>query len=629
LSATFADKTVANAKTVTATGLNLSGADAGNYTVNATASTTADITPKPITGVVTASNKVYDAGVSASIASRSLTGAVTNDDVSLTGGTATFADKIVGNGKTVTATGLALGGTAAANYALASTTAATTADITPLAITGSITAASKVYDGNSTAQITGRTLSGVLATDAVTYSGGTATFNNKNVGAGKTVSATGLALAGAEAANYTVNAAASTTAEITARPLVVTATGVNRVYDGTTAATATLADNRVTGDVLTAGYGSATFGDKNVGTGKSVSVSAIAITGADAGNYTANATASTAADITPRPITVTPGAPDLTWTGSALTPAYSYTVTTGNLINGDPLGTASYSPATVTNVGSYTVTVSGLANSNYAITPAPGSVTVVDQTHPIANITSLNPVPLNTAASLQVNVTDVATGNSKIVAWKYSIDGVYQPEMSISAASQVPNATLTTSVPGANSTDVIQICVQGQDAGGMWSKETCGLLAVYDPTAGFVTGGGWIDSPSGAYAAEPSLIGKATFGFVSKYQKGAAKPSGNTEFQFQAVKMNFKSSAYEWLVVNGTTQAQFKGTGSINGAGNYGFLVTALDGDNFGTKKPDAFRIKIWDIATGITVYDNQMGKSETGADATTISGGSIQIQAK
>ncbi|MGH8245431.1 MAG: hypothetical protein ACREUU_03260 [Gammaproteobacteria bacterium] len=59
--------------------------------------------------------------------------------------------------------------------------------------------------------------------------------------------------------------------------------------------------------------------------------------------------------------------------------------------------------------------------------------------------------------------------------------------------------------------------------------------------------------------------GKANFGFVSKYLPGANLPSGNTEFQFKAGGLNFKSTAYDWLVIavydNGTDQAI--GGGSI------------------------------------------------------------------
>src|SRR5205807_1611564 len=64
---------------------------------------------------------------------------------------------------------------------------------------------------------------------------------------------------------------------ITPRVLHVSATGVNKTYDGTTAATVALSDDRVSGDVFTDSYASATFDTKNVGTGKAVSVSGISI----------------------------------------------------------------------------------------------------------------------------------------------------------------------------------------------------------------------------------------------------------------------------------------------------------------------------------------------------------------
>jgi len=70
------------------------------------------------------------------------------------------------------------------------------------------------------------------------------------------------------------------------------------------------------------------------------------------------------------------------------------------------------------------------------------------------------------------------------------------------------------------------------------------------------------------------------------------------------------------------TKAQYKGSGTVNGAGNFGFLLTAIDG----SKVPDTFRIKIWNISTGSVVYDNQMGAND-GADPTTaVAGGSIVV---
>jgi hypothetical protein len=150
-------------------------------------------------------------------------------------------------------------------------------------------------------------------------------------------------------------------------------------------------------------------------------------------------------------------------------------------------------------------------------------------------------------------------------------------------------------------------------------------IVIYDPDGGFVTGGGWIYSPAGAYAADPTLEGRANFGFVSKYKKGKTAPTGNTEFQFQAGDLNFHSDVYDWLVIAGA-RAQFKGTGTINGAGEFGFMLTAIDENLTPSTDVDRFRIKIWDKATDEIVYDNQMGDVDGAAVATAISGGSIVI---
>jgi hypothetical protein len=147
----------------------------------------------------------------------------------------------------------------------------------------------------------------------------------------------------------------------------------------------------------------------------------------------------------------------------------------------------------------------------------------------------------------------------------------------------------------------------------------------YDPTGSFVTGGGWISSPAGAYAADPTFTGKATFGFVAKYLRGANKPSGNTEFQFKAGGLNFKSTSYDWLVVAGA-HAKYKGEGMINGGGSYGFMIAAIDGELLGGSGADGFRIKIWELASGAIVYDNLMGEGDDTEAATPLGGGSIVI---
>lgn len=154
---------------------------------------------------------------------------------------------------------------------------------------------------------------------------------------------------------------------------------------------------------------------------------------------------------------------------------------------------------------------------------------------------------------------------------------------------------------------IYDVCLTVND-GFVDSDSVCTIAVIYDPSAGFVTGGGWIDSPAGAYKPDETLSGKATFGFVSKYKKGATVPIGNTEFQFHAAGMNFHSDTYAWLVVNQAgTNAQFKGVGTINGGldpnGNpFKFMLWAGDGS------PDTFRIRIWwedADGTEYNVYDN------------------------
>lgn len=83
---------------------------------------------------------------------------------------------------------------------------------------------------------------------------------------------------------------------------------------------------------------------------------------------------------------------------------------------------------------------------------------------------------------------------------------------------------------------------------------------------------------------------------------------------------------YPWLVVAGA-RAQFKGTGTINGMGNYGFFITAIDEALNESSSIDLFRIKIWGIDNGDwVVYDNEVDVADDADPTTEIGGGSIVI---
>ncbi len=160
--------------------------------------------------------------------------------------------------------------------------------------------------------------------------------------------------------------------------------------------------------------------------------------------------------------------------------------------------------------------------------------------------------------------------------------------------------------------------------------ETFTYVVVYDPNDGFVTGGGWINSPAGSYAADINLEGTANFGFVSKYKKGQSTPTGSTEFQYQIGDLNFHSNNYEWLVVASSHKAMYKGTGTINGAGNYGFMISVIDEKPTNAFDIDMFRIKIWDKDNSdAIVYDNNIGGVLDSDPTTEIAGGQIVIHKK
>ena len=270
--------------------------------------------------------------------------------------------------------------------------------------------------------------------------------------------------------------------------------------------------------------------------------------------------------------------------------------------------------------GSYTVIVD-VSDEEAAKGSTTFSVAVSNVAPVLGTISGpVDPVLIGTAVNLSASFTDQGILDTQTAVWNWG-DGQ-------TSAGLVDETNGSGSVTGSNSytvPGVYEVSLTLTDKDGGSDTEWFRYIVVYDPNGGFVTGGGWIDSPVGAYMADPTLTGKASFGFVSKYLKGATIPTGNTEFQFKAGSLNFQSSNYDWLVVAGS-KAMYKGTGTINGTGNYGFILSAVD-----SRLGDQFRIRIWDKDTGATVYDNksELSAYDSASELTTISGGSIVVHSK
>jgi hypothetical protein len=352
--------------------------------------------------------------------------------------------------------------------------------ITPAAITVTgITANNKPYDGttNATLNTGAAALSGVVSGDAVNLStaGATGKFASKNVGTGITVTAVGLSLGGAQAADYTLTQPALS-ANIT--PAALTVTGItanNKPYDGTTNATlntgAAALAGVVSGDTVTLSTtgASGTFAGKNAGTGIAVTVSGLSISGAQAYDYTLTQPA-LSANITPSTLTVT----GITANSKVYDGTTAATLNTGSavlvgVISGDTV-TLSTAGATGTfaskNAGTgITVTAAGLSlggpqaadytlaqpTATATITARPITVTAVTSTKVYDGTTVAKAVPAITAGSLATgdtaNFTEIY--NTAAVGTKKTLT----PTGSVSDGNNGHNYTVTLV---KNATGVIQ-----------------------------------------------------------------------------------------------------------------------------------------------------------------------------
>lgn len=151
-------------------------------------------------------------------------------------------------------------------------------------------------------------------------------------------------------------------------------------------------------------------------------------------------------------------------------------------------------------------------------------------------------------------------------------------------------------------------------------------VVVFDPNAGYVSGSGSIDSPAGAYTPNPSVTGRASFGFVARYRQGAHIPDGHTHFRFRAADFELRSDAYEWLVVAGP-HARYRGTGSVNGVAGFRFMLTATDGARPGGGGTDRLHLKVWAASGGGVIYDNEPGVADDASATYAIDTGNVVIR--
>jgi len=246
------------------------------------------------------------------------------------------------------------------------------------------------------------------------------------------------------------------------------------------------------------------------------------------------------------------------------------------------------------------------------------------------NVTITGPVSgslfaVNTPVSFSGTFTD-DSGDTHTANWTF--ESITQPGIVVEPSNSTPGLVTTTYT--FSQAGVYRVALTVTDNGNLSGTATTvnglpAMVVIFDPSAAWVSGGGWFNSPAGAFIPINRATGVAIFGFVSRYQNGKTVPDGTTGFQFLNGNLHFQSTSYEWLVVSGGKKAQYKGTGTINGSGNFRFMVTVVDGDQPGGDGFDRFRIRIWSDSNGL-IYDNETNFPDGDVPTSVLGGGNIVI---
>ena len=357
-------------------GLALSGADANNYSISTNATGAGTITAKGLTVSFADISKVYDGTTDATAGAGTLKGVVDGDTGKVTvSANAAYDEKNVGS-RTVNYSGVVLSGDEAANYSIAET-ATGAGTITAKGLTVSFADISKVYDGTTDATAGAGTLDGVVAADEGKVNvSANAAYDKKDAG-NRTVNYTGVTLSGDEAGNYSIAETATAAGTIDKKVITATFADISKTYDGTTDAAAgagTLnAGDIISGDDVSLNESgiTAVYEDKNAGDGKTVNYSGLALSGADANNYSLAAAATGTGTINRKALELV--ADNVTIKEGEAKPA-TFTGSVTGFVAGETIGSGdtllfALSDPSATAVGSYgiTGTLNGSAGGSYGL----------------------------------------------------------------------------------------------------------------------------------------------------------------------------------------------------------------------------------------------------------------------
>ncbi|NJS37526.1 MAG: hypothetical protein HC765_15810 [Brachymonas sp.] len=253
-----------------------------------------------------------------------------------------------------------------------------TLTVTPLALTGSITADTRTYDGTTNATVASQTVGGTLsgAANVQLVNTGVA-FVSRNAGSNVALTVSGASLSGTDAINYSLSSV-SGSGTINKADLTISAVTDSRQYTGLAGSNAAPnATGIVAGDSIS-GL-SQSFDSANAGSRVLSVNSGYVINDQNSGNNY-NLTVNTASgSISKANLTAT--ANDVTRTYDGTTNGNSSGVAISGFVNGETssvVNTTSlgFDNSATRNAGSYSLNASGLAAQNYDIAYTAGNLTI-------------------------------------------------------------------------------------------------------------------------------------------------------------------------------------------------------------------------------------------------------------
>lgn len=279
----------------------------------------------------------------------------------------------------------------------------------------------KTYDGTNSATVNNSLanagLVGLIGGQTLDVTYQSATFNNVNAGSQTATVVFTVSNGTGLASDYTISTTA--TATINPDPISASFTPASKTYDGSANAVVTTQLNGIIGnDAVSLSWASALFSDPNAGQNKTVTMSGLALTGAQASNYTlVSTTLQGTATISPLAVQLYGTETSASSTSFAASGLY-----VKNAVPGDSVsltGTVTLA-GTATGVQAITdFSNAALNNPNYTLTGAQGSVYIGT-----ANLV-LDHVVYGTVSITQPNGTTTTitqSTNSAIIDWlRFSI----------------------------------------------------------------------------------------------------------------------------------------------------------------------------------------------------------------